>query len=265
MLNNKSRNIGSMAAITPAVKFLLIINISLFVLEKFFRVPITEWFALPADWWRTFDVGQLFTYMFVHSTAGFSHIMMNMLGLFFIGPALERTLGSYRFFTLYYLSGILGGLGWSLLASPGQYCVGASGALMGILGAFAVFYPNEKVALIFLPMFPFKAWKFILAIVLLEFFQTFVHPIFGGIANAAHLVGGIAGFGYAMSIKHPHFIKELKAKRSGFGKVKTSARPGSNPDALSKEDIDRILDKIGKEGMGALTPRERDMLKRATR
>lgn len=249
-----------MRGITSAVKLLLILNIAIFVLESVFRVPFSGLFALPAAWWKSLSYGQLFTYMFVHGS--FSHLLMNMMGLFFIGPAMERTLGSYRFFILYYMSGILGGLGWSLLASPGQYCVGASGAIMGILGAFAALYPNAQVVLIFLPFFPIKAWKLVLVFMLLEFYQTFVHPIFGGIANAAHLMGGIAGFAYAMSLKHPDFLASIKKGRAGT-KPKAGPKPGS--ETLSKEEVDRILDKIGKEGMGALSHKEREMLKRATR
>ena len=93
--------------------------------------------------------------MFVHGS--FNHILVNMLGLFFIGPVVEKTIGSYKFFILYYLSGILGGLAWSLFTSLmtsayfiGSFCVGASGAVMGILGAFGALYPNVKLLLWFL-------------------------------------------------------------------------------------------------------------------
>ncbi len=273
---NEPQNLGNMRGITPSVKFLLILNIAVFLLEFLFKIPLSGWFALPADWWRNLSFGQLFTYMFIH--AGPSHLLMNMLGLYFIGPTVERTLGSYRFFILYYLSGILGGLGWSLLAEPyvqvGHQlvpitCVGASGAIMGILGAFGAFYPNARVYLIFLPFVPLRAWVVVLGLALLELYQTFGHPIIGGVANSAHLIGGIAGFGYAYQLKHPHVVAELKSR---WGKKKPPQpqyrpRPKTAPQSeqLSKEEIDAILDKIGKQGMGALTHRERELLKRATR
>lgn len=257
--------------LTPSVKFLLILNIAVYLIDSLTSpIPqdrfLTRLFALQANWWTTLGFGQLFTYMFIHG--GLMHLLMNMMGLFFLGPALERALGSYRFFILYYVSGILGGLGWSLLANPASQCVGASGAVMGILGAFAALYPNERVALIFLPNVPFKAWKFVLALMLFEFYQTFFHPVFGGIANAAHLIGGIAGFCYAMRLKRPQFFSELKGRLFRFGKTGSdtkSRNPPAGSNTLSKEEVDRILDKIGTQGMGALTPREREMLKNATR
>jgi membrane associated rhomboid family serine protease len=264
MSNQQPRNIGSMAAITPSVKFLLILNVSVFLIEMLLRIPLSGLFALPAVWWQSWSFGSLFTYMFVHANS--THLMVNMLGLFFIGPAVEQTIGSYRFFVLYYLSGILGGLGWSLLAEPGAVCVGASGALMGILGAFGALYPNAKLLLWF--VLPIKAWVLVTLLIIWELYETVgVHKI-GGIANAAHLMGAIAGICYAMTLKHPNLLAELKGKLPGFGKItpKSQARrPTGGSEKLSKEEVDRILDKIGKEGMGALSSRERDMLKKATR
>jgi membrane associated rhomboid family serine protease len=252
-----------MAGITPAVKFLLILNISIYFIEIFLRIPLSGWFALPAVWWKTLSIGSLFTYMFVHANGG--HLFVNMLGLFFIGPAIEKTVGSYRFFILYYLSGILGGLGWSLLADDGTYCVGASGGLMGILGAFGALYPRATLLLWF--VLPVKAWVLVSVLAAWELFATIGNRHTGGIANAAHLMGGIAGFCYAMALKHPNRIADLKRKlfRAGPSHQPSRRKPPPRNELLSKEEIDRILDKIGREGMGALSSRERDLLKRATR
>jgi membrane associated rhomboid family serine protease len=269
-----------MAAISPAVKFLLILNVAVFLLDSLTSpVPderlLSNLFALRANWWENFEIGQLFTYMFVH--AGFTHLLVNMLGLFFIGPTVERTIGSYKFFILYYVSGIIGGLGWSLLADPYMAydvfgntavfypkCVGASGAVMGMLGAFGALYPQAKLLLWF--VIPVRAWVLVLVLAVWELSEVMGKPKIGGIANAAHLVGGVAGFCYAISLKHPHLVAELKQKIPLLkGKVKAKSKPASTPEKLSKEDVDRILDKIGKEGMGALSSQEREMLKRATR
>ena len=244
------REIGTMRGITPAVKFLIILNVAVFFIERLFGIPLGRIFALQADWMRHFEVGQLFTYMFVH--VNLTHLLMNMLTLFFIGPTVERTVGSYRFFILYYLSGILGGLGWSLLAPDYAACLGASGAIMGVLGAFGALYPNTTLLLWF--VLPVKTWVLVLGLVLWELYETANTPVIGGIANAAHLVGCIAGFAYAFALK-----------RRADGRSSARARSAPRKETLSSAEIDAILDKIGKQGMGALTPRERDLLRRATR
>ena len=257
------RDIGSMRGITPSVKFLLILNISVYVLEYHLGIGLSGLFALRANWYHTFEVGQLFTYMFIHG--GPWHLFANMLGLYFIGPTVERTLGSYRFFILYYVAGMLGGLGWSILSDPaGPPCVGASGAVMGVLGAFGALYPNAKLLLYFI--IPVRAWVLVLGLAIWELHETITTPVIGGIANSAHLMGGIAGFFYAFSLKHPHMIRQLRSRIPLGGKGKPQPRrPASSGETLSKAEIDQILDKIGKQGMGALTTRERDLLKRATR
>ena len=242
--------IGDFRGTTPAVKYLLFANVAIFSLEGLLRVPLSGWFALPAGWWGHVSGARLFTYMFVH--ANFNHLFMNMLGLFFIGPTVERTLGTKRFFMLYYLSGILGGLGWSLLAPPGSWCVGASGAVMGLLGAFGALYPNATLLLWF--VLPVKAWVLTLGLILWELAAT-VGSLDSGIANSAHLVGAIAGFSYAWS---------LKTGRLPANPFRRKARSGAG-ETLPPGEIDRILDKIGREGIGALTPRERETLRRATR
>jgi membrane associated rhomboid family serine protease len=272
MFNNEPRNIGSMVGLTSSVKFLLILNVAIFLLQYMFHMPFADRFALPSHWWTSsFSFWKLFTYMFVHG--GPAHLFANMLGLFFIGPTVERTIGSYRFFILYYVSGILGGLGWSMIADPfyiDEYgtqivpiCVGASGAVMGVLGAFGALYPNAKLLLWF--VIPVRAWVLVLGLALWELHETTGEPLVGGIANAAHLIGGIAGFSYALSLKHPNLMKMLKSKFSGVSKAKYNRNPPPKEDRLSKAEVDAILDKIGREGMGALSPRERELLKRATR
>ncbi len=191
------KDIGSMRGITPAVKYLLIINVSVFLIEMILGIRLRDMFSLSSGWLTEFKFGQLFTYMFVH--ANVSHLLMNMLTLFFIGPTVEKTLGSYRFFILFYLSGILGGLGWSLLAPENSVCLGASGAAMGVLGAFGALYPKAKLLLWFI--IPVRTWMLVGGLALWELSEMIGKPKMGGIANSAHLMGGIAGFMYAFSLK----------------------------------------------------------------
>ncbi len=242
---------GNPAAMTFGVQLLLILNISAFLLEALLRIPLRWMLALDADWWSSFAIWQLITYQFVHQ--GLGHLLANMLGLYFLGPETERTLGTNRFFALYLLSGVLGGLGWSLLTSGPYTCIGASGSVFGILGAYAALYPRRELVLIFLPFTPIKAWVFVLILGAYELMHT-LGGQGGAIANAAHLGGGIAGYIYAALISRPGLLRRIK-------------RRFHPPDSLpaSREEIDRILDKAARHGMHSLTPRERDLLKRAGR
>jgi membrane associated rhomboid family serine protease len=239
---------GNPTQMTFGVQMLLIANIAAFAIEYFFRFPLSRFCALHADWWTTFGVWQLITYQFVHQ--GLGHLLSNMMGLYFLGPEIERTLGTNRFFALYFLSGVLGGLGWSLL-SPYGSCIGASGAVFGILGAYAALYPNRELILIFLPFVPIKAWLFVLLLGAYEFMHVLGGPG-GHIANAAHLGGGIAGYVYATIIGRTDLLHKVKEK---FG-------PKEKPH-VNRAEIDRILDKAAQHGMHTLTHHERDLLKRA--
>jgi membrane associated rhomboid family serine protease len=236
---------------TFGVQLLIILNVGAYLLERLLGIPLRSLGQLQANWWVHFDVWQLITYQFLHQ--GIGHLLSNMLGLYFLGPETERTLGTNRFFALYFLSGILGGLGWSLL-SPYGSCIGASGAVFGILGAYAALYPNRELILIFFPFFPIKAWIFVLLLGAYEYVQMTQYGIGGHVANAAHLGGGIAGYIYALIITRPDLIHHLKEK---FG-------PKEKP-PVSRMKIDRILDKAARHGMHSLTQAERDILKRAGR
>jgi membrane associated rhomboid family serine protease len=241
---------GNTNEMTFGVQLLIVVNIAAYVIEYFFHFPLSAFCALQANWWTTFSVWQLITYQFIHQS--FWHLFSNMLGLYFLGPETERALGTNRFFALYFLSGVLGGLGWSLL-SPYGACVGASGAIFGILGAYAALYPNRELILIFFPFIPIKAWFFVLLLGAYEFMHTLAGPG-GHIANSAHLGGGIAGYIYATIIARPDVLHKIKER----------FRPKEKP-SVSRVEIDRILDKASQHGMHALTRHERDLLKRAGR
>jgi membrane associated rhomboid family serine protease len=240
---------GNPNQMTFGVQLLLIFNIAAYVIEHLFHFPLSAFCALRADWWTTFSVWQLITYQFIHQ--GLGHLFSNMLGLYFLGPEVERTLGTNRFFALYFLSGVLGGLGWSLLSPSYAFCIGASGAVFGILGAYAALYPNRELILIFLPFFPIKAWIFVILLGAYEFMHM-LGGSGGTIANSAHLGGGIAGYIYATLIGRPDLLHKLKEK---FG-------PQERP-PVSRDEIDRILDKAAQHGMHTLTKTERNQLKRA--
>ena len=248
-------NIGTFGSLTSCVKFLLILNIIIFFSEAVFSLPFLYWFGLPAIWWKTLSFSKLFTYMFVHGS--FSHLIANMIGLFFIGPIIERSIGSNRFFLLYYLSGILGGLGWSMIANAGTWCVGASGAVMGILGAFAAFYPHLKLLLWF--VLPVRAWILVLGLIIWELSESIGNPAIGGIANVAHLIGLITGIMYGIFLKYKSQINHF------IHNVKSNIYSDKSSQNVNDDEINYILDKIGKTGIASLTEEERRKLKDATK
>lgn len=140
------------------------------------------------------------TYMFLHGP--WYHLALNMLILFTMGPETEKAIGRNQFFIMYFVSGILGGIGWLIISAaetPTAPCIGASGAVFGIIGAFAALFPRRPITLLLLFVIPvtMKAW--VLAVVLgsLELVLLLTHAFGGHIANAAHIAGGLAGFIYA--------------------------------------------------------------------
>jgi membrane associated rhomboid family serine protease len=157
--------------VIPRSAAYLALNPGTFLYYKFFWTPVT--------------------YMFTHG--GMSHIIYNMLGLFFFGPQLERRMGSWEFLTFYLVSGVVSGL-FSLVVyilwGQNVFLVGASGAIFAVLLAFAVYYPNAVVYLFF--VIPIRTKVLVPLFAVLELAQE-VFSINGGIGHLTHL----AGFGVA--------------------------------------------------------------------
>ena len=249
--------------IPRGVRGLLIVTVAIFVLQivadGITGGAFTRLFALSWPGLRKFFLWQLVTYLFMHGGVG--HLLLNMLSLFFIGPDTERALGTRRFLMLYFLSGIIGGVGWLLMSfTPWAVCVGASGAVFGILGAFAALFPNRPVTLLVFYVLPvtMKAW--VLASVLVGIQLLFLAGSGeGGIAYAAHIAGGIAGYLFTMII-----TGRLDASR--FRLWRFSRRtPGKPADSWREAEVDRILDKISTKGIGSLTSKERAFLEQVSR
>lgn len=269
-----------MGSITPAVRFLLISTCIIFFLQELNQraggTLLTLSLSLSMDGMKKMQLWQPLTYMFVHG--GFWHLLLNMLGLFFFGPDTERELGTKHFILLYLTCGILGGLGWLLFnGAHGGYCLGASGAIFGVLGAFAALFPERRITLLIFFILPvtLKARTMAIGLGILTVVSMISMP--GYIAYTAHLLGGLAGYGYIIFV--------LKHKRPGANfnlrrwlnnilwhwqrrKFKVISSPPSARDAendFTPEDVDRILDKIAREGIHSLTQAEREIMEKASR
>jgi len=139
----------------------------------------------------------LITHMFLHS--GPLHILFNMMFLFFFGPELERRIGGKRFLIVFFVSGLIAALGYSLwsvfVLGSGAPAVGASGALFGIFACLAVLAPHIQVYVYFIPM------KITYALIFFALFDLLFIGSGDQIARSAHLSGLVAGLLFGRSIK----------------------------------------------------------------
>ncbi len=196
-------------SITKTVKWLIILTVGIWFFgqiigEHFLRIPISRYFALyPAKVITEFQVWQLGSYMFLHSLQ-VSHVVLNMLTLWYFGSELENHWGR-KFFLTYYL---LTGFGAAVI-----YCVGcliyffinpqstamvvpvmgASGSVFGLLLAFGVIFGERTIH--FMMVFPMKAKYFVLIIGGIEVASLLTADVNGGdVAYLAHIGGIISGF-----------------------------------------------------------------------
>ncbi len=205
---------------TPAIKALIIANIVVFVATWVARsIDVAGVFGLrPAEVFEQFQIWRLVTYMFLHG--GIFHILFNMLALWMFGVELERIWGSRYFLKYYFVSGVGAGVTMLLVsllpAQPfsGMYyalTVGASGAVYGVLLAFALYFPHRPIVLFFLFPVPARYAVMIMGgIALLSAMESG-----GGVAHAAHLGGLLAGYLYLkgyLSLKggRVHLLSEIQ-------------------------------------------------------
>ena len=185
--------------LTFAVKWIIILNVAIFVISMFLSSSFAFYFGLiPEQVLERGWLWQLVTYMFLH--AGPMHILFNMLGVWMFGVELERRWGTTFFVKYYAVAGIGGGLTFILVsllpfaATAPAYqtiTIGASGALFGLLLAYAIYWPERPILLLIF-FVPAKIFVMIYgALALLNTFQPS-----RGIADAAHLGGMIFGYLY---------------------------------------------------------------------
>jgi membrane associated rhomboid family serine protease len=188
----------SYSFLPPGVKWLLISNTAVFLVYYLssgtaLERHMTALFALSAEGAiRTFMVWQIFTYMFLHG--GILHILFNMLTLWMFGMPLEGAWGTRRFLKYYFYCGFAAAICVlvvnMLIGDWDVFTIGASGAILGLLVAFGVLYPDQIVLMMFL--FPIKAKYMVMIYAAIELIVTFRPNT--GVSTVAHL-GGMA-FGY---------------------------------------------------------------------
>lgn len=300
--------------IPTITKNLLIVNVVVFLATYLFRtmgVDLNNVLGLHFFLAPDFHIYQLFTYMFAHG--GFSHIFFNMFALWMFGCIVERTWGPKKFLTYYIVCGVGAGL-FQELAQFAQFyfiaseqlphftlaqtmkvananaaflnlwtTVGASGAVYGILLAFGMLYPEERIFIFPLPV-PIKAKWFVMGYAAIELFMAY-SSTGDGVAHLAHLGGMVFGFFLIRYWRrHPdirysrrsgqQFFDPMRASwerrtgrkdRGGVFTNSANTRHESDWDynarrKAEQERMDEILDKIRRNGYESLTREEKQQL-----
>lgn len=196
--------------LSPAVKFLLIANVAVFVAQLVMPGWVLSLLGLvPELVWDRLYLWQLFTYQFFHG--GLFHLLFNMLALWMFGVALERRWGS-EFFLKYYFVSVVGGAILNTLLLPSQIVpsIGASAGIYGLLLAFALIYPNQIIYFYFL--FPMKMKHFVWIIGGIALYSA-ISSGQSGIAHLAHLGGMVFGFLYLRGGKGLNIGEKIKDYR----------------------------------------------------
>ena len=178
---------------TPVVINLIIINALVFVAQLAFDGKtgwLTNILALYGPETGNFKPYQLITHMFTHSPSNYFHILFNMYALWLFGAMLERNWGATKFLIFYLVCG-LGAAAAQLIFVPDGAAIGASGAVMGLMAAFAYTYPNVQFFIIPIP-FAIKAKWLVAIYVAIDLFGGLANT--DGVAHFAHLGGLVMGF-----------------------------------------------------------------------
>lgn len=295
----------------PAMtKNLLVINILAFIATWVLQrsgIDLTALCGLHFFLASDFHFYQFFSYMFLHG--GFTHLLFNMFALWMFGSVIERVWGPKKFLFYYIVCGVGAGMVQELVQYAEYYVqglsayemvnlgdqritmdaylnlrttIGASGAVYGILLAFGMIFPNERLFIIPIP-FPIKAKWLIVGYIVIELFSAMSAPG-DGVAHMAHLGGMLFGFLLIRYWqKHPdssqrygrsygkEFFDNLIRKHEDYQRnrrmhaEKTGTRRETDEEYNMKqrqnqEEIDAILDKIRKSGYDSLTREEKQKL-----
>ncbi|MGH7150302.1 MAG: rhomboid family intramembrane serine protease, partial [Planctomycetota bacterium] len=269
---------GTFPPVTRTVRLLLLANVSIFVLVFVSSLisPGAETFLVrtfglvPGDVLRFPPfLWQFLTYAFLHSPNDPFHVLLNMLALYMLGGLVEDRKGSAWFLRLYAVSLLAGGLVhvvYGTLRFEGRTpCIGASGAVLGVMLAAARLYPRLPVFFWFvlLPLWVVASIFVGLDILpILKELQPGART--GGTAHAAHLGGALAGFLWAGA---PSWLTDRPLLPAG--RMRSLRRALDNRRRRREEGrrrrMDALLGRISREGIGSLTYSERRFLVRESR
>jgi membrane associated rhomboid family serine protease len=248
---------------------------------------VNQWLALSKDGLAHGLVFQLLTYQFLHGSMW--HLLLNVVGLYFFGRAMEEVLGSAGMLKLYLASGVIGGLlfvglGFAFPGKFGSAVVGASAGVFGLVAAFATRAPEQPITLLVFFVLPvtFKARLLLIiegCIALAGVLDPLLpHPLFDShIAHGAHLGGMLTGIAWIRwnVMSRPAFnfwrpwgrrpAKRESVRATPKRAIKSASRKAEElpPAEFISREVDPILEKISARGIHSLTEHERQVLEAA--
>jgi membrane associated rhomboid family serine protease len=266
-------------------KWLIALNIVAFVLEFVGRGAhheslFVDLFILDPTKVLQGEVWRLISYAFLHDPSTWTHIVFNMLFLWWFGSDIEQIYGTREFVLFYLLAALLGGVfftGWDVLTARPNLCLGASGAVMAVMVLYACHYPARIIYLFFIV--PVPIWLFVVFYVAMDAF-VFLSQMKSTTAVVVHLTGAAFAFLYYKSqFRVTTLWPDLKAWRGQRARprlrvlqpgdesiepVAVAAPPGQPVDEQLEAKVDAVLEKVARHGQASLTASEREILLRAS-
>lgn len=274
--SDEGRRYPSVRTPQTVVGWLILINIAVWILQVLTGGEhgwVTHLFQASGDSVFNLHVYKLVTANFAHDPTDVFHLAWNMLFLFFFGRELEQIYGRKDFLTFYLLAGSLAVLvevvSLGLSGSAGVPVLGASGAVMGVVVLFTLFYPHRQI--LFMLFVPMPIWVLCVIFVASDLLAV-LRGTPNGVANLAHLTGAAVGLGYwyynlrwrrwggsLPSLRIPNPFRRREAK---IITMPRRTRRDAPPEVrqVSKR-IDELLAKISREGKESLTEEEWEFLK----
>jgi membrane associated rhomboid family serine protease len=263
-----------------AVRWLVVICVVVFI-GQMIDDRLTGWLSLTTDGTLPkWQLWRLLTHAFCHSRQDLSHLFLNMFGLWFLGKAVQERLGNREFIAFYLVAAVTAGLcflGFEGLLHERAVAVGASGAVMGVLALYALWYPRQQFLVMF--VLPVEARWLVAGFVIYDTVPAWRalmgHEVVDGVAHAAHLGGLLFGFAY-------HIFEWRLSNWLSFGRVPAwwrdrerrkavrlyspESEGGDSPEGSDLDaKVDDILRKIHEHGETSLSDRERLLLSEASR
>jgi membrane associated rhomboid family serine protease len=246
-----------------------LLNAAIFLLQTLLGAKanflLVQFLGLSRDGLESGMVWQVVTHMFLHG--GILHLAVNMLGLWFVGQAVERWVGGRVFLLTYFIGGVLGGL-LQVVTFPSGNLIGASGGVCAILLMFTTLEPEMPITALLFFVLPVRLRAKYLGYGVLG--VSLLLPLLGldpHVGHFAHLGGGLVGMAGAIWLRGRGLYRSHSGGRgvSVAGPEWAGARTARWSAPGPTAEIDRILNKVVRDGLHSLSPEERQRIEEWSR